>query len=226
MRRIFYDIAWKRKVLCINISKCINASLLDVKFYQKIYNNKSVKPLEAKINLIFKLENGEISKLVVLDESAKTDIKAFYVALGKGNNPLIAKFNETSFYMFRELINQQTSANVLSFVNAGRRNYENFQGRLAKNAYMENGKIFPANEYGEVKIGKDFIKLDNSHLAILPQIYTGSYDIKSELYKLLSQTEEIYKGRIEPFLCLGTVVLCMFLEEIWNERAGFPVLYQ
>lgn len=124
-----------------------------------------------------------------------------------------------------EEINHKEQKTVLSFVNQGRVNYKNLTGRLYKNGYMVDGKIIPANEYDEIDLGDFYITLNKEKLAMLAEIYLGDYDVKKELHSLLTQIEKIYKGKIEPFLCLGASVFCIFLEEIWEERTGFPVVY-
>ena len=221
-----YNINFKKDEKKIEIQKLINAIPKIVKYYQKIYNNKSVEPTEANIQLIFELETKELSEPVILNDKAKSDYKAFNTALNKSNNRIIAKLDDTSFSMFRDELNKITPTTALCFTNAGRVNYKIFvNGRLYSNGYIKSGKITPANEYGEVNTDNIYITLDKSKLAVLPELYLGDYDVKTELNKLLSQTEKIYKGRIEPFLCLGAAIMCVFLEEIWNELSGFPVVY-
>ncbi len=221
-----YNVYSKKGEKKIEIQKLINAIPKIVKYYHKIYNNKSVEPPEANIQLIFELETHEDSEPVILNDKAKSDHKAFNTALNKSNNRIITKLDETSFFMFRDVLNKITPTTALCFTNAGRVNYEDFvNGRLYSNGYIESDKIIPANDYGEIDTGNAYITLDKSKLAVLPELYLGDYNVKTELYKLLSQTEKIYKGRIEPFLCLGTAIMCIFLEEIWNELTGFPVVY-
>ena len=221
-----YNVYSKKGEKKIEIQKLINAIPKIVKYYHKIYNNKSVEPPEANIQLIFELETHEDSEPVILNDKAKSDYKIFNTALNKSNNRIIAKFDDTSFFMFRNELNKITPTTAFCFTNAGRVNYEDFvNGRLYSNGYIESDKIIPANDYGEIDTGNVYITLDKSKLAVLPELYLGDYNVKTELYKLLSQTEKIYKGRIEPFLCLGTAIMCIFLEEIWNELTGFPVVY-
>ena len=221
-----YNIYSKKGEKKIEIQKLINAIPKIVKYYHKIYNNKSVEPPEANIQLIFELETKELSEPVILNDKAKSDYKAFNTALNKSNNRIIAKLDDTSFFMFRDELNKITPTTALCFTNAGRVNYKIFvNGRLYSNGYIESDKIIPANEYGEIDTGNAYITLDKSKLAVLPELYLGDYNVKTELYKLLSQTEKIYKGRIEPFLCLGAAIMCVFLEEIWDELSGFPVVY-
>ena len=221
-----YNVYSKKGEKKIEIQKLINAIPKIVKYYHKIYNNKSVEPPEANIQLIFELETHEDSEPVILNDKAKSDYKAFNTALNKSNNRIITKLDETSFFMFRDVLNKITPTTALCFTNAGRVNYKDFvNGRLYSNGYIESDKIIPANDYGEIDTGNVYITLDKSKLAVLPELYLGDYNVKTELYKLLSQTEKIYKGRIEPFLCLGTAIMCIFLEEIWNELTGFPVVY-
>ena len=222
----FYNVYSKKGEKKIEIQKLINAIPKIVKYYHKIYNNKSVEPPEANIQLIFELENHEDSEPVMLNDKAKSDYKAFNTALNKSNNRIIAKFDDTSFFMFRNELNKITPTTAFCFTNAGRVNYEDFvNGRLYSNGYIESDKIIPANDYGEIDTGNVYITLDKSKLAVLPELYLGDYDVKPELHKLFSQTKKIYKGRIEPFLCLGTAIMCISLEEIWNELTGFPVVY-
>jgi len=209
----------------IKISKIINSILYKVKPYYKIFNNKTVEPPIASIQLIFKTEKGNISEPVILDSKAKSSQKDFIQAINKSNNGILCKLDDTTFLLLMEEINNSEQKTVWSFVNQGRVNYKGLTGRLYANGYMDKGEIIPANEYGEVDIGDVAIALDREKLSMLPTIYLGDYDVQKEVYDLLVQIEKIYKGRIEPFLCLGAAILCVFLEEIWNEFTGFPVIY-
>lgn len=215
----------KGKTFFVSIEKILNADLDKIKSCKIINNNKTVTPSIANIQLLFNLNNGGISEPVVLDNRAKSYHRDFDLAANKSNNGIISNFDDESFLLFMEKINEQAQETILSFTNPGRVNYNNINGRLYSNAYMENGEIISANEYGEVKIGDKLFTLDNTKKMELPKLYTGEYDVKNELYALLKQTEEVYKGKIEPFLCLGAAVMCVYLEEIWDNLAGFPIVY-
>lgn len=210
----------------LTITKLLNAKLKKIKPVKCIHNNKTVIPNRAYIQLTFITDNNEISEPVILDEKAKSNYREFNQAINKSNNRIISKFDDMSFCLFMENLNKLEKETVLSFTNAGRVNYKDLQGRLYKNAYSsEEGDIIPANEYGEVKVKNLLITLDTSKLSHLPSMYLGEYDVHTELYKLLEQTEKIYKGKIEPFLCLGASILCVYLEEIWDNLPGFPIIY-
>lgn len=209
----------------ITISKLINASIKKIKPTILISNNKSVVPNTANIQLLFVMDNGKTSEPVILSNKAKSNYKDFNLAVNQSNNRIITKLDDTSFTLLMEDLNKQEQETVLTFTNAGRVNYKGINGRLYQNGYLDNGEIIPANEYNEVKVGTKTLALDTSRLSHLPKIYLGEYDTKTELYNLLLQTEKIYKGRIEPFLCLGASILCVYLEEIWGNLTGFPVIY-
>lgn len=210
----------------LEFTKILNAKLHKVKAIKLIHNNKTVKPNSAYFEIIFETDNGEISEPVILDEKAKSNCREFNQSVNKSNNRIVAKFDETSFCLFLEYLNKVANKTVLSFTNSGRVNYKNFLGRIYSDGYLkENGEIIPANEYNEIEVGNQAIMLDKSKLAHLPSIYFGEYDTKAESKKLLEQTYRVYKGKIEPFLCLGTAIMCIFLEEIWNNLSGFPVIF-
>ena len=209
----------------INFSKILNSVPYKIKPYHKIFNNKTVEPSTASIQIIFKTENGKLSEPVILDNKAKSSHKEFIQAIHKSNNNILCRLDDTTFLLLMEEINHKEQKTVLSFVNQGRVSYKNLTGRLYKNGYMVDGKIIPANEYDEIDLGDFYITLNKEKLAMLAEIYLGDYDVKKELHSLLTQIEKIYKGKIEPFLCLGASVFCIFLEEIWEERTGFPVVY-
>ena len=207
------------------ISKIMNAAPEKIRPLMLVANNKTVTPNTASIQITLVTSDGSLSEPVILDSKAKSNYRDFNLAINKSNNRIISKFDDTSFCLFMSNLNQKEKETILSFTNAGRVNYKNFQGRLYLNAYLENGEIIPANEYNEVKVGNQFLTLDTTRLSHLPNIYLGEYDVKTELFNLLAQTEKIYKGKIEPFLCLGAAILCIYLEEIWDNLPGFPVIY-
>lgn len=209
----------------ITFQKVLNSIPYMVKPYFKIFNNKTVEPSIASIQLIFQMENGKISEPTILDSKAKTSPREFIQAINKSNNGILCNLDDIAFLLLMEEINNCERKTVWSFVNQGRVNYKGLNGRLYANAYSVDGKIIPANEYGEVDLGDKYITLNKDKLGMLAKLYLGDYDTKRELHELLSQVEKVYKGKIEPFLCLGASVLCVFLEEIWEERAGFPVIY-
>ncbi|MBQ8848353.1 MAG: DUF927 domain-containing protein [Candidatus Gastranaerophilales bacterium] len=209
-----------------NIAKTVNAGLQDIKHFFIIHNNKTNLPTTAQIQLIFKKDDNTISEPVLLDEKAKSNFKDFDKAVHRTNNRILSNFNNTSFILFMEKLDELAKDNVYSLTNAGKVNYKNYKGRMYKNGYLDtDGTIIKANEYGEVKVGNEYLTLNKADKSYLPSIYTEDYDSKRELYKLLEQTEKVYKGKIEPFLCLGTAIMVIFLEEIWEELPGFPIVY-
>lgn len=209
----------------LKITMILNAKLVKIKPYIKVHNNKTNNPARALIYLIFETDIGEFTEPVILDEKAKSNYREFNLALNRVSNRILAKFDENSFLLFMEYLNEQEHHTIYALVNPGKVLFKNLNGRLYENAYADMGNIILANEYGEVKIDDKFLTLDKSKFANLPKLYTGEYDVKKELFKLMSQTEKIYKGKIEPFLCLGTAIMCIYLEEIWDNLAGFPVIY-
>lgn len=209
----------------LKITMTLNAKLVKIKPYIKVHNNKTNNPTRALIHLIFETDIGELTEPVILDEKAKSNYKEFNIALNRVCNRILAKFDENSFLLFMEYLNEQEQHTIYALVNPGKVLFKNLSGRLYENAYADEGDIILANEYGEVKIDDKYLTLDKSKLANLPKLYTGEYNVKEELFKLMSQTDKIYKGKIEPFICLGTAVMCIYLEEIWENLAGFPIIY-
>ena len=217
----------KEKIDYLKTEKVINAVIYNVNSYQHIFNNRTVTPAIATISIVFKTENGELSEEVILDDKAKSSVKDFITAVNKSNNNILVQIKETDFILLKKYINSFSSKKINCFINQGRVNYKEYKGRLYDNAYTENGIIIPANELGVVVFDdcKTGISLDKTRLAANPILYLGEYNVKQEIHKLLLQMSKVYKGRIEPFLCLGAAILCTYIDEIWENCSGFPVIY-
>lgn len=222
----FVNVYYKKKVgEILKITKLIDSILYKVKPYYLVHNNKTLIPLKANMQLIFQSKNGEVSNPVLLDNKSKSNFKNFVCALNETNNKILTNFNDQSFLIFMNFLKKKEHIDVFSLVNPGKVNYKNFTGRMYQNAYMNNGEVISANEHGEVKFENTYLALDHSKLAILPKLYLGEYNINQELSQLLKQTEAIYKKRYEPFLCFGAAALVIYIEEIWDNSPGFPIIY-
>ena len=69
------------------------------------------------------------------------------------------------------------------------------------------------------------ITLDDSVRDRLPEFCLEDIDVKLILNDFFSKAEKIYKGRLDVLLAIGASAMTIFIDEIWQKRAGFPICY-
>lgn len=215
----------KSKTPTVTIKKVGNGIPFKIDLQQLISNNRTEEKPIAIIWLVFKLNNEKFSKPILLDNKAKTKYSDFILAANKSNNRLQFNLDDESFILLMEKINKQKAETTLVFKNAGSVNYLNFDGRLYQNSYVDSNGIIKANEDNVVIVNDNAIKLDDRFKDKLPNMYLDKVDIKSLLQAFFSQAEHVYKNRLDIFLALGTSVMTVFINEIWQKRSGFPIIY-
>lgn len=215
----------KSKTPTVTIKKVGNGIPFKIDLQQLISNNRTEEKPTAIIGLVFKLNNGKLSKPILLDNKAKTKYHDFELAVNKSNNRLQFNLDDESFILLIEKISQQKTDTTLIFKNAGSVNYLNFDGRLYKNCYVDCNGIVEANEDNIVIVNDSAIKLDDRFKDKLPNMYLGKVDIKNLLQTFFTQAEQVYKNRLDVFLALGASVMTVFINEIWQKRSGFPIIY-
>ena len=215
----------KNRTPTVTIKKLVNGIPYKVDLQLLISNNRTEEKPIATICLVFKLDNGKLSKPILLDSRAKTKYSDFVLAVNKSNNRLQCNLDDESFILLMEKINQQKTDTTLVFKNAGNVRYKNFVGRLYKNCYVDSNGIIKSDEDGVITVNNNTIKLDDSYKDKLPNLYLGEVDIRELLLNFLKQAEEVYKNRLDIFLALGTSIMTVFIDDIWQKYPGFPIIY-
>ena len=215
----------KGKISTVIIKKLINGIPVKVDLQLLISNNRTEEKPVATICIVFKLNNGKMSKPILLDSRAKAKYSDFILAANKSNNRLQFNLDDESFILLMEKINQQKADTTLVFKNAGNVRYQNFEGRLYQNCYVDSNGVTEADEDGIVNINNCAIKLDDSYKDKLPKLYLSDVNIKDLLQKFFLQAEQVYKNRLDIFLALGTSIMTVFIDDIWQKYPGFPVIY-
>lgn len=222
-----YDVYKNKNQNYLVIKEIINSCLKAVKNFKTAPNNKSEDVPEAKMELYFENSIGKVSDKVILDKSAKSEYKDFNKAVNQSNNSIIVNLTPQSFTELRQEMNNKTVDTIYLLANAGRTNYnDDYESYTLLNANINNGRVIWANEYDEIPIGEDFIvKIDRKSKNKIPELFYGEVDLKNELHALMNNVEHFYKGRIEPFLYMGLMVMYWCWEEITTDRDGFPIAY-
>lgn len=215
----------KSKVPTVIIKKLVNGMPFKVDLQLLISNNRTEEKPVATICIVFKLNNGKLSKPILLDSRAKTKYSDFILAANKSNNRLQFNLDDESFILLMEKVNQQKNNTTLVFKNAGNVKYQDFSGRLYQNCYVDSNGVIKADEDGTVHVNDCAIKLDDSYKDKLPKLYLGEVDIKDLLQNFFLQAEQVYKNRLDIFLALGTSIMTILIDNIWQRYPGFPVIY-
>lgn len=215
----------KGKTPTVIIKKLVNGIPFKVDLQLLISNNRTEEKPLATICIVFKLNNGKLSKPIYLDSRAKTKYSEFILAANKSNNRLQFNLDDESFILLMEKINQLKANTTLVFKNAGNVKYQDFNGRLYKNCYVDSKGIIKADEDGIVYVNETAISLDDRYKDKLPTLFLDEVDIKDLLQKFFSQAEQVYKNRLDIFLALGTSIMTIFIDDIWQRYPGFPVIY-
>ena len=215
----------RSKTPTVIIKKLVNGIPFKVDLQLLISNNRTEEKPVATICIVFKLNNGKLSKPILLDSRAKTKYSDFILAANKSNNRLQFNLDDESFILLMEKVNQQKNNTTLVFKNAGNVKYQNFSGRLYQNCYVDSNGVIKADEDGTVHVNDCAIKLDDSCKDKLPKLYLGEVDIKDLLQNFFLQAERVYKNRLDIFLALGTSIMTIFIDNIWIRYPGFPVIY-
>lgn len=207
------------------IKKLVNGIPYKVDLQLLISNNRTEEKPVATICIVFKLNDGKISKPIFLDSKAKSKAADFVLAANKSNNRLQFNFDDESFILLREKINEQKPDTTLVFKNAGCVKYSDFKGRVYGNCYIDENGIFEADEDGIISVNGQCIKADDRCKDKLPMLYTGDVDIKTLFHQFFSQAEQVYKNRLDIFLALGASIMTIYIDDIWKKYPGFPVIY-
>lgn len=214
-----------KKNLGVAIKKIANAIPYKIDLQLLISNNRTEEKPIATICLVFKLKNGKLSKPIILDSKAKSKATDFIHAVNRTNNRLLFNLDEETFILLKEKINQQKTETTLVFKNAGNVKYGNLDGRLYKNCYVDKNGTTIANEDGIINVNGQAIKLDDSCKDKLPVMYLDEIDIKKLLKEFMVQAEKVYKNRLDIFIALGASIMTIFIDDIWEKRSGFPIIY-
>lgn len=215
----------KDKTPTVVIKKLVNGVPFKVDLQLLISNNRTEEKPVATICIVFKLNNGKLSKPILLDSRAKTKYSDFVHATNKSNNRLQFNLDDESFILLMEKLNKLKADTTLVFKNAGNVKYQDFKGRLYQNCYISSNGIIEADEDGIVHVDESAIKLDDSYKDKLPKLYLDEIDVKDLLQKFFSQAEQVYRQRFDVFLALGASVMTIFIDDIWQRYPGFPVIY-
>lgn len=215
----------KGKTPTVIIKKLVNGIPFKVDLQLLISNNRTEDKPVATICIVFKLDNGKLSKPILLDSRAKAKYNDFIFAANKSNNRLQFYLDDESFILLMEKTNQQKADTTLVFKNAGNVNYQHFDGRLYKNCYVDGNSVTSADEDGIVHVNNCAIKLDDSYKDKLPKLCLEDVDVKDLLQKFFMQAEQVYKNRLDIFLALGTSIMTIFIDDIWRKYPGFPIIY-
>lgn len=215
----------KAKTPYVVVSKIVNGEVIKVDLQLLISNNRTEEKPQATICIVLKLENGKISKPIMLDSKAKSKYADFIHAVNKSNNRLHFNLDDQTFILLREKINELKPDTTLVFKNAGFVKYGDFDGRLYGNAYVDSNGVIEANEDGIVLVNGQHIKLDDSCRDRLPMLSLDKVDVKELLKKFFIQAEKVYKNRLDIFLALGAALMSVFIDDIWVRHPGFPVIY-
>lgn len=215
----------KKKIPYVIISKIANGIPYKIDLQLLISNNRTEEKPIATICIVFKLKDGKLSKPILLDSRAKSKPSDFIQAVNRTNNRLLLNLNDETFLLLKEKINQQKTETTLVFKNAGNVRYKDFNGRLYENCYVDKDGTIVANEDGIVCINGQTIKLDDSYKDRLPKMFLENIDVKNLLKAFMIQAEQVYKNRLDVFLGLGASLMTIFIDDIWEKRAGFPIIY-
>lgn len=215
----------KSKTPTIIIKKLINGVPAKIDLQMLISNNRTEEKPIASICIIFKLDNGKLSKPILLDSRAKSKYSDFILAANKSNNRLQFNLDDECFILLMEQINKQKGDTTLVFKNAGNVKYQDLNGRLYQNCYVDINGITEADEEGIIHTNECAIKLDESSKDRLPKLYLENIDIKNLFNKFFIQAEQVYKDRFDIFLALGASIMTVFIDDIWEKCPGFPVIY-
>lgn len=215
----------KKKSTFLTVKKIANCIPHKVDLQMLISNNRTQEKPVATIGIVFQLESGELSKPVMLDSGAKSRYANFVLAVNKSNNRLSFNLDDESFLLLMEKINQQKAETTFILKNAGKVKFLGLEGRAYSNAYVDKNVVIPANEDGLIKVGGHLITLDDSVRDRLPEFCLEDIDVKLLLNNFFTKAEKIYKGRLDVLLAIGASVMTVFLDEIWEKRAGFPICY-
>ena len=220
-----YEFVYRKSRCYLKISMLGNAVPAKVSLQLLISNNRTEEPPNATMCLIFKMPNGKYSKPIHLDEKAKSKYSDFILAVNKANNRIQLALDDKKFILLMEYLSKQETETTLLFKNAGKVNYEDFDGRLYANAYLDKDGIRKADEYGIVRVKGQALKLSDKLKDTLPKLYLDDVDVKDVAYKLLVQIDKIFKGRLEKFLVIGAAIMVTYISTFWKKRAGFPIIY-
>lgn len=215
----------KKKPAVVTITKVANGIPFKIDLQLLISNNRTEEKPIATICIVFKLKNGKLSKPILLDSKAKSKPADFIQAVNRTNNRLLFNLDDETFILLKEKINQQKTDTTLVFKNAGNVKYGNLDGRLYKNCYIDKNGTTIANEDGIVSINGQSIRLDDSCKDKLPTMCLDKIDIKNLLKEFMVQAEQVYKNRLDIFIALGASIMTTFIDDIWEKRSGFPIIY-
>lgn len=190
-------------------------------------NNRTENYGEAVVKVQVRTDKGTLTSPFELDAKAKSSAKDFKACLNKASNYLIFKGNDKTLDTIRILLNKKCQDTIYCLSNAGKICFDEFEGRLYKNAYTDVNKTIFADENGVIVLpnGKKVILKNNygNQLPILTrEIYDGFMPFEV-IQHLLYNTETAFKGQIQALLALGLGLMGAYADKLWQENIGFPV---
>lgn len=190
-------------------------------------NNRTENYGEAVVKVQVRTDKGTLTSPFELDAKAKSSAKDFKACLNKASNYLIFKGNDKTLDTIRILLNKKCQDTIYCLSNAGKICFDEFEGRLYKNAYADTYKTIFADENGVIVLpnGKK-VMLKNNYGNQLPILTTEIYDdfMPFEVIQhLLYNTETAFKGQIQALLALGLGLMGAYADKLWQENIGFPV---
>lgn len=206
----------------------LNDVITDVKMVKTIYNNKSPKKPTFRTDVYCQKQANSRFEHISLDGKGKSNEYTFKEQVHSANARLNCELAQKDFAMIKEQMINMAKGDTYSLVNAGVANVSDLPDMFVmENAGItKSSEIIPANKFGEVKVSDDlYVTLDTSQNARLPKMYLGECNTQEILYNTLDKIFKVYKGRIEPFIALGTAILCVFIEDFWKKRSGYPVVF-
>lgn len=211
----------------LQISIVLNG-IFDVVQKLKDYpNNRTENYGEAVVKVQVRTDKGTLTSPFELDAKAKSSAKDFKACLNKASNYLIFKGNDKTLDTIRILLNKKCTDTIYCLSNAGKICFDEFEGRLYKNAYTDVNKTIFADKNGVIVLsnGKK-VMLKNNYGNQLPILTTEIYDdfMPFEVIQhLLYNTETAFKGQIQALLALGLGIMGAYADKLWQENIGFPV---
>lgn len=219
-----YEFKVEKNLLIVRFVQ--NAAIHRLRKLKTLPNNGSKEQTKATMEMQLITQKGTITSPFLLDGSSKTKTIEYAKTLADASNHVIYQGNDNTLRLIRDHINKNYHDTVYLIPNSGEIGVEGIEGRIYANGFADKNGFTQADNDGTTLIqDKKRFKIDGSHGANLPCMYTGEVDTRVETYNLLSSMDKGFKGKIEPFLALGLGVMGMFSKDIWRDTSGFPTAF-
>lgn len=219
-----YKPAKKKAPAYLSVRMVTNFRVINAKKIVKVFNNKSGVKNSVYYIIDIQSDTGCIIKNIEVKDDAKTDYKSFQKCLSNQENSFVTVLSEPEFKeLIRKFIIPLLKITIYVYSNAGMLSKDCF---LYKNALVEAGHVFKANEEGFIptKDPNVYITLDDNVNIEYPTLSDKSTNGKDVAKKYVNDLIQSW-GKKAPLAATVTGHMIMSIHyETFIKKIGVPTL--